>query len=284
MQAIRRRIFNELGLPSSVGIGPTKFLAKMASTLSKPNGFWVVPPARVDEFLAPLPVSSLWGVGPKTNRALSSWGIETVAQLKEVSKGALLTKFGAASGQHLYNMARGIDERQVEPVRVEKSMGAEHTFEEDIAARADLDYWVYLLSQKVAQRLRVAGWATSSLSIKIRYSNFETLTRACALPEALESAHLIHGQMMQKLEELGVVQGQVLPRPVRLIGVRAEKLEGVDGAVQESLFGGLGDGQLDLNAHKWAKVERAMDEIHQKYGARGLVPAKIMPSAPSPEA
>lgn len=276
MQAVRERIANELGLPSSVGIGSTKFLAKMASTLSKPNGFWVVPPARVEEFLAPLPVSSLWGVGPKTAQSLSAWGIENVAQLKEVNRSALVTKFGASAGQHLYNMARGIDERRVEPVRVEKSIGAEHTFEEDTVSRADLDYWVYRLSLKVAQRLRIAGRASSSLSLKIRYSDFETLTRACPIFEPVDSAQIIHGQVMRRLEELGVVQGQVLPRAIRLIGVRAEKLDGRDAGVQESLFGGLADTPLNLNSHKWASVERAMDKIHEKYGMKGLAPAKIM--------
>lgn len=281
MQNVRLRIRDELGLPSSVGIAPTKFLAKMASTLSKPNGLWVVPPARIDEFLDPLPVSSLWGVGPKTAQNLSAWGIETVVQLKEISLSALITKFGSSAGQHLYNMARGIDPRKVQPVRQEKSIGAEHTFEVDALTRQELDHWIFLLSLKVAQRLRFHGKKSSSFSLKIRYSDFTTLSRSCPILEPVDAAQVIHQQVMKRLEELGVFEGTALTRPIRLIGIRAEKLEGQDGGTQESLFDEVPNSQLNLNAHKWGTVERAMDQIHERFGTSGLVPATLMQPKPS---
>lgn len=276
MQNVRQRIADELGLPSSVGIAPTKFLAKMASTLSKPNGMYVVPPGRIHEFLEPLPVSSLWGVGPKTASSLNAWGIETVADLKEMSKSALVTKFGASAGQHLYNMARGIDSRKVEPVRKEKSIGAEHTFEADVTSRKDVEYRTYLLALKVAQRLRAHDKKSSSFSLKIRYSDFTTLTRACSVLEPVDSARVIYQQVMKRFEELDLFTGDTLNRPVRLIGLRAEKLDGQDGGVQESLFEDSGDSSLTLHAHKWGTVERAVDQVHQKFGNQQLMPASLM--------
>lgn len=125
-QRARDRIAQELSLPSSAGVAPNKLLAKMASTGSKPNGLWVIPPERVQEFLDPRKVSDLWGVGAKSTGQLSRYGIHTIAQMRSMSLDWLKERFGTAQGEHLWAMARGIDERPVITEREEKSMGGEH--------------------------------------------------------------------------------------------------------------------------------------------------------------
>ena len=130
-QRVRSRIAEELHLPSSAGISVNKLIAKMASTGSKPNGLWVVPPAKVREFLDPLPVSKLWGVGSKSAAALGKYGITTIAGLRELDISWLRARFGRAAGEHLWATSRGLDSRDVVPYREEKSIGAEHTFGTD---------------------------------------------------------------------------------------------------------------------------------------------------------
>mgnify|MGYP002744556772 FL=1 len=235
-QRARDRIAQELSLPSSAGVAPNKLLAKMASTGSKPNGLWVIPPERVQEFLDPRKVSDLWGVGVKSTEQLSRYGIHTIAQMRSMSLDWLKERFGTAQGEHLWAMARGIDERPVITEREEKSMGGEHTFETDTTDAQEVSAAIRELSLKLGKRLRSAGKLAGGLSLKIRYSTFETHTRAIPLNVPVDSGIQIASLALEALRADEILVGQEAPRALRLIGVRAEKLARAEDGVQQTLF------------------------------------------------
>lgn len=241
-QRARDRIAQELSLPSSAGVAPNKLLAKMASTGSKPNGLWVIPPERVQEFLDPRKVSDLWGVGAKSTEQLSRYGIHTIAQMRSMSLDWLKERFGTAQGEHLWAMARGIDERPVITEREEKSMGGEHTFETDTTDAREVSAAIRELSLKLGKRLRTAGKLAGGLSLKIRYSTFETHTRAIALNVPVDSGMQIASLALEALRADGILVGQDAPRALRLIGVRAEKLARAEDGVQQTLFDSIESG------------------------------------------
>lgn len=241
-QSARDRIAQELSLPSSAGVAPNKLLAKMASTGSKPNGLWVIPPERVQEFLDPRKVSDLWGVGAKSTEQLSRYGIHTIAQMRSMSLDWLKERFGTAQGEHLWAMARGIDERPVITEREEKSMGGEHTFETDTTDAREVSAAIRELSLKLGKRLRTAGKLAGGLSLKIRYSTFETHTRAIALNVPVDSGMQIASLALEALRADGILVRQDAPRALRLIGVRAEKLARAEDGVQQTLFDSIESG------------------------------------------
>lgn len=277
-QATRQEILDTLGLPSSVGLAPSKLLAKMASDGSKPQGLWVIPPARVQDFLDPLPVSQLWGVGAKTSAALAKLGIRRVEQLRSYDLSYLQARFGQAQGLHLYRMARGLDDRPVTPYREEKSIGAEHTFEQDLSSRQELLSQLYRLSLEVARRLRARGKQAASLSLKIRYSDFETVTRSCPLEVSSSSGYVFYEALSRRLGELGVVgSASLLPRPLRLVGVRAEKLEDQGLGVQGQLLGVDLEPEGEPVGQTWLELEQTMDTIRGRFGPAGLRPASLLP-------
>lgn len=307
-QRARERIARELSLPSSAGVAPNKLLAKMASTGSKPNGLWVVPPGRVQEFLDPRPVSALWGVGSKSTKLLAGYGIQTIAQLRSMSIGWLRDHFGTSHGEYLWAVARGIDDRPVLAERNEKSMGGEHTFSEDTADAAAISGIVRELSLKLGRRLRESGRLAGRLSLKIRYAGFETHTRSVPLSSPLDSGMRIAELALEALRADGILIGAEAPRPIRLIGVRAEKLTRAEDGVQQALFesieykpagrgslgwgsGGAGAASLGrsksrsskpapeateavlVKAGRWSEVEHVMDAIQRKYSAESIKPA-----------
>ncbi|MEX3610193.1 DNA polymerase IV [Rothia sp. LK2588] len=277
-EAVRWRIREELNLPASAGISSTKFVAKMASAGSKPDGLWVVPPDRVQEFLDPLPVGKLWGVGPKSVKALNNWGIHTVAQLREYDLDFLTHHWGQASGTHLYRLARGIDPREVVSERVEKSIGAEHTFAHDSLDAQEIRRELFRMSLTLGQRLRAGGKMARTLSLKIRYENFETLTRSCPLSEPMDSGQAIFRAVLSRLDQLQVLTlDQQVPRAVRLIGVRAEKFEHRSDGVQVAL---LGQDLVSGGVHdpeQWHEAESVMDQIQGRFGTSGITPANLLP-------
>ena len=247
-QSARDRIAQELSLPSSAGVAPNKLLAKMASTGSKPNGLWVIPPERVQEFLDPRKVSDLWGVGAKSTEQLSRYGIHTIAQMRSMSLDWLKERFGTAQGEHLWAMARGIDERPVITEREEKSMGGEHTFETDTTDAQEVSAAIRELSLKLGKRLRSAGKLAGGLSLKIRYSTFETHTRAIPLNVPVDSGMQIASLALEALRADEILVGQEAPRALRLIGVRAEKLARAEDGVQQTLFDFIESGENPRSA------------------------------------
>lgn len=261
-QMIRSEVRERFGLPVTVGIADRKFLAKIASTQAKPDGLLLVPPQQRLQFLRALPVTALWGVGGKTAETLRTMGLRTVADLGDTPRELLVRRFGV-SGEHLHDLAWGRDPRPVEPVRVEKSMGAEETFAQDVADTQVLRGELLRLSHRIAARLRAAGVTSSSVSIKLRWTDFTTLSRSQALRHPTQSAAEIFRAASGLLDGLGE-RGQ----RVRLIGIRAEKLSQDDGALQLS---------FDAREEEWLAAERALDAVTGKFPGASVGPASLLP-------
>lgn len=257
-ELIRERVHDEVGITCSVGVAATKHVAKMASTISKPDGMLVVPAARTLEFLSPRPVRAMWGVGPKAAESLEARGIRTIGDIREAPASMLERAVGAALSSRLQQLARGEDARSVDTERVEKSIGHEETFESDILDRAFLRAELLRLADRVAARLRRAEWEASTISIKIRFDDFRTLTRSQSLAEPTAVGQRI-GEAAQTLFD------QIDRRdPVRLVGVRAEKLRPAGG-------GGVG---LWDDDEDWRRVEEAVDGAVARFGSATITRAR----------
>lgn len=258
-QTIKRRIREEVGLTASAGIAPNKFLAKLASDLEKPDGLVEVRPGEEVAFLHPLPVERLWGVGPATARELRRMGIETIGQLARVSPRLLERRFGKA-GRHLHELARGRDERPVEPFTPAKSVGAEETFVRDQRGREPLRLTLRAQAERVARELRSEGVAARTVTLKLRFGDFRTLTRR-GTAEPTQDGLEIFRRAWSLLERVPLAQ------PVRLIGVSASGLAPAD------------SGQLPLFAEpaaRRARLARAVDALAQRFGEDALIPASVL--------
>lgn len=259
---IRRRVQEELGITASVGIAASKFVAKIASTRCKPDGLLLIGPDETVAYLHSLPVNALWGVGAKTGEVLARMGIRTVADVAATPPSALKKLLGA-SGEHVYRLSWGIDPRPVTPVRLEKSIGAEETFAVDTADDVLLHRELLRLSHRTAERLRSTGMVARTISLKLRYTDFSTITRSRTVHAPVDSAQLIYAVAVQLLESLG-------PRamPVRLVGVRAEQL---DDAAQTSL-----QLSFDRRDDNWRAAEQALDRVAEKFGSKSVLPARLL--------
>lgn len=226
---IRRRVREERGLTVSIGVAPNRLVAKIASDFQKPDGLTVVPPDAVEGFLAPLPVRRLHGVGPATERALEALGVRTVADLRAQPLPLLAERFGR-HGQLLWEFARGIDEREVTTHRERKSLGKETTFGRDLAELAEMERVLERLSESVAEGLERRGISGSTVTVKVRYGDFTTVTRAATLALPTASASQIAAVARDLLGRTEAAE-----RPVRLLGVTVSKLAGED-AAQMALF------------------------------------------------
>ncbi|MEV8251201.1 DNA polymerase IV [Microbacterium sp. NPDC076768] len=257
-ELIRARVLKEVGITCSVGVAATKHVAKMASTIAKPDGMLVVAEKDTLDFLAPRSVRALWGVGPKASEALEARGIRTVQDVRSSSRESLERAVGGALAARLTELALGIDPRTINTERVEKSVGHEETFEEDILDRPFLRAELLRLADRVASRLRRAEWETSTVAIKIRFDDFRTVNRSQTLSEPTAVGQRI-GEAAQALFE------QIDRRdPVRLVGVRAENLRPAGG-------GGLG---LWDDDEGWRKVEGAVDEAMARFGSATISRAR----------
>ena len=245
---IQRRIQEELGLTASVGIGPNKFLAKLASGHQKPCGFTVISAEDALEFLAPLPVSRLWGTGARTAEKLHRMGVRTVGDLRRLPLETLERNFGKY-GFTLYQLARGIDDRKVEPYHEAKSIGKEVTFAVDVHSLDELRRTLRELAEKVGRRLRKRGLKCGTVILKLKYPDFRQVTRSQTLREPTD----LTGIIFRAADEL--LKRHCVP-PVRLLGLTCAKLTRVD---QPALF-------PDEKAVKEARVTRALDALKDKYG------------------
>ncbi len=226
--AIRQRVADELELSCSVGVAPTKFVAKLASARCKPDGMLVVPAARVLDFLHPLPVTALWGVGARTAEPLHRLGIRTVGDLAETPLDTVRRAVGTAAAEHLTTLAAGIDPRPVQPHEVEKSISSDRTLEEDLTAESEVRRELLRLAEDVGTRLRHRGFVARTIGIKIRFADFRTLTRVRTLPGWTD--------VTAEIDEVAVelYRGLGLDRPrVRLVGVKAENLRPADQAPEQ---------------------------------------------------
>ncbi|WP_372967261.1 DNA polymerase IV [Microbacterium sp.] len=257
-QLVRERVQDEVGITCSVGVAATKHVAKMASTISKPDGMLVIPASDTQAFLDPRPVRAMWGVGPKAAEALEGRGIRTIRDIRTSSREMLDRAVGPALSARLTELARGEDPRAVETERVEKSIGHEETFDTDVTDRTFLRAELLRLADRVAARLRRAEWETATVAIKIRFDDFRTLSRSQTLPEPTAVGQRI-GEAAQALFD------QIDRRdPVRLVGVRAEKLRPAGG-------GGFG---LWDDDEDWRRVEGAVDDAVARFGTATISRAR----------
>jgi len=261
-QAIKDRVRAEVGLVVSVGVATNKLVAKVASDLRKPDALVVVEPGDEAAFLAPLPVSRLWGVGPRVRQALADYGVTTIGQLAAVPAATLRRRFGR-HGVDLGQRARGIDPSPVVPGHAPKSIGHEHTFNTDVTERTGLDGTLLWLSEAVAGRLRRHHMAAGGVQLKLRYEGFETLTRQATLPHPTTDAQVLLG-VIHRLLDRTLQPG----RAVRLIGITAISL--VD-AQQLTLF----DDGLRVQ-----RLAEATDAVRDKFGDRAITRARLLRDAP----
>jgi len=246
---LRRRVADEVGITCSVGVAATKHVAKMASTLAKPDGMLIVPAAATQRFLDPRPVRAMWGVGPKAAETLESRGIRSIADLRAAPAAVLEKAMGQKLAVRLQALAHGNDTREVETTRIEKSIGHEHTFEHDVQDRELLRAELIRLSDRVASRLRAASWEASGVAIKVRFSDFTTVNRSQSLTEPTSV-----GQRIAEIAR-GLFDSVERLDPVRLIGVRTERLRPAGG----------GFALWDDDA-QWRSIEGAVDGARAKFG------------------
>ena len=271
---IRARVFDEQGITCSVGVAGTKFVAKLASTRAKPDGMIVVPAAEVVAFLHPLPVGALWGVGEKTEAALTRLGLHTVGDIAHTPQRTLVRALGQATGAHLHALSWGRDERHVVPHEPDKSVGAEETFSRDVDDPEVVRRELLRLAEKTAGRLRGAGLAGRTISIKIRFADFTTITRSRTLPEATDVAAVLYATARGLYEALGLDRARL-----RLVGVRVEGLVTSETAPRQLLLGERSRGRRE--------AEQAADRATRRFGAGAVRPASLVdpsdePSAPNP--
>ncbi len=258
-RTIKSRIATTLRLTASVGVAANMFVAKVASDLKKPDGLVVVPPGSEPDFLAPLPVSRLWGVGKVTGAGLEAMGVSTIGQLAAVPVGYLESRFGE-SGRGLHDLALGRDDRVVEPFGAPKSMGAEETFGRDHKDVERLAATLREQAERVARELRAEGYAGRCVTLKLRFADFSTLTRRHT-DDPTQDGLLIYRRACALLERIPLRQA------VRLIGLSVSGL------------GPAAAGQLSLLAPDTARRERlarAMDRVTARFGEESLRPASLL--------
>jgi DNA polymerase-4 len=273
---LRRRIHTELDLTCSVGVAPSKFVAKLASEAAKPAasvagtrpglGVKVVRPGDVLAFLHPLPVQALWGVGPATLARLRRLGIATVADLAALPVDVLVGALGNAQGRHLHALANGVDDRRVEPERRVKSISHEETFPTDRADRGELERELVRFADAVAGRLRAAGLAGRTVNLKVRYGDFRTITRSSTLAAATDLARDIVRAGRALLDGVEVHPG------VRLLGLGVSGL--AERPAQQLTFEDAGAASAPAGV-SWHDAERAVDRIRARFGAAAIGPAAI---------
>jgi DNA polymerase-4 len=268
--AIRRDVTAETGLSCSLGVATSKLVAKLASEAAKPRptssgvepgpGIVEVPPGGELAFLHPLPVTALWGVGPATRARLDRLGVSTIGELAELPLPSLVGAVGQAHGQHLHDLANGIDEREVEPDRELKSVGHEETFAHDLTDRDELFGVLVRQADAVASRLRARALAARTVNIKLRYGDFTTLTRSITAVQPVASGPAIADAARRLLEQLDVARG------VRLLGVSASGL--VEGGGQQLSLD-------DVSVASWDEASQAVDDIRRRFGDEAIGPARL---------
>jgi len=252
---LRARVQETHGVTCSVGIAKNKFVAKLASTHAKPDGMLLIPAAATVPFLRELPAGALWGVGEKTEAALARWGITQVSQIADIDLASLQTMVGKAAGAHLHSLALGYDPRPVIAGSPEKSIGNEVTFAEDQANPAVVAKQLLALCDKVAGRLRAQGYVANAIAIKVRTSDFHTVSKSKMLRSPTDVAHEIYPIARQLLDQVDLNE-----LPVRLIGVRAERLRPLgESSFQDTLVEAA-------NPLPFRQAELALDQVRARFG------------------
>ena len=269
---IRARILEQEQLTCSVGVASTKFMAKLATERAKPRagpsgpergpGVYVVEAGTELDFLHPLPVTALFGVGPATSRRLLRLGIETVGDLASLSESAAVAALGAATGRQLHRLANGIDDRPVIVNRLPRSISHEETFARDLHTTAELEAEATRLADAVARRLRTSNLQSRTITLKLRFGDFKTITRSMTLPDPTDGTRDLVAAAHELLAQIDVAPG------VRLLGVGASGL--VETSARQLTFGldASEDGPEDNEA-----ADRVTDKIRDRFGASAIGPA-----------
>lgn len=259
---IKCAVYDATGMTVSAGVAPSKFVAKIASDLHKPDGLTVVPPGRVQAFLDPLPIERMWGAGTQTRVLLERLGIRTFADLRHAPAGLLERHLGAA-GLQMQRLASGLDTREVVPVRAAKSLGHEETFARDIGETAQARRELLALAGRVGRRLRRKRLRGRTVTLKVKYHDFRQVTRSVTLDRATDSDREIYTTACDLMEKTAAGR-----RPVRLLGISLSQLSRAGGEEQLSLFAG--------EQPRMRALYRALDRVRDRFGDGSVSPARLL--------
>jgi len=260
---IRAKVEASEGITCSVGIASTKFIAKLASGRCKPNGMLEIASDRVLEFLHPLPVNAIWGVGPKTNEELLKLGLQTVADIANTPRQTLIRALGEATGASLYELSWGRDYRDVEPEEVDKSISAVETFDSDTEDQEIVLRELLRLTEKATYRMREKEFSARTISIKVRFADFKTITRSKTVPLAISATHEVFEVVKTLFLALKLDRARI-----RLVGVSLDGLEdGIDGTEQLVL------GEREKG---WRQATAAIDKASARFGQGSVRPARLL--------
>ena len=280
-QHIRDEVWEQLELRCSVGVAPSKFLAKLASVQAKPRatpagvqdgkGVVEVRPGEELAFLHPLPVTALWGVGPATLERLQRLGVHTVRDLAELDERSLVAAVGKAHGEHLHRLSWALDDRPVEVDRGLKSIGHEETYAADLYTPEELQRELVRLADAVAARLRAHSTGARTLALKVRFHGFQTITRSVTVPGPIDTAHSI-------VRAVGPLLAAIDPSPgVRLLGVSGSNFgpPSEQLSLDELMAAGPGE-EAPATVREWSAAERTVDAIRSRFGSRAIGPASAV--------
>ena len=257
--AVRERV----GLPITVGIARTKFLAKVASGVAKPDGLLIVPPDGELAFLHPLPVERLWGVGPVTASKLRALGLTTVGEVAQLSEAALIALLGRASGRHLHALAHNRDRRPVQVRRRRRSVGAQRALGRSPRSLDDVDSALVALVDRVTRRMRAAGRVGRTVVLRLRFADFSRATRSHTLPHATANTETI---LITARGLLAIATPMIERRGITLVGVAVSNLED----------GGAFQLALAIDRHSSDALDAAIDEVRQRFGSTAVTRAVLL--------
>ena len=261
---IRKQVFEEIGLTISAGVASSKLMAKIASDFNKPDGLTIVPAGSEAEFLAPLPIKRLWGVGKKTQETLGLLGVHTIGDIAGLSLDLLEQKFGK-HGKHLHLSALGLDERDVETEHETKSVGHEFTFDADLTEIEAIRRELLELSGMVAKRLRHYQLKGKTITLKVKYHDFRQVTRSSTINEHTADSKRIYQEVLQLLKRTDAGK-----QPARLLGISVSGLKLDGGSSQQLLFPEM------QTSKKREEINKALDAIQEKYGSTAILPGRLL--------
>ena len=259
--AIRAKVEAQEGITCSVGIASSKFIAKLASQRCKPNGILEIPTDRVLTFLHPLPVSALWGVGPKTNEALERLGLHTVGDIAQTPQQTLIRALGQAAGESLYELAWGRDDRDVIPEEPDKSISAAETFDRDIDDPEIVAKEILRMCERASSRMRERSLFAKTITLKVRFADFTTVNRSKTLPLPIDTTHEIYEVAKALYEALSIERARI-----RLVGV---SLENLHTDTHEQLV-------LGARESSWRELQGGIDAAKARFGANSVRPGRLI--------
>ena len=266
--AIRNKVEEQEGITCSVGIAPSKFIAKLASAHCKPNGMLEITSDRILTFLHPLPIQAMWGVGPKTAEVLERLGLRTIEDIAKLPRTTLIRALGEANGASLYELAWGRDYRDVTPEEPDRSISAAETFPQDLDNPEEILTELLRLTERATARLRDRELFAKTISIKVRFADFSTINRSKTLPLPIDSTHDVYEVVKGLYQALRIERARL-----RLVGVSLENLS--EGAPHQMM---LGEREVG-----WRQAEGAMDQARARFGKGSVRPARLIKASEDDE-